>query len=119
MDSTSDKKPTDPSENPSAEPGRVHVPVSVTVLVPVDVEGFELDEDAIYGELAGIDAVDVSEASGAAELLAAAMRAANESEDVSDAMACLMAGAQAYRKDHPTHKTLLTAYRGVIEEIEI
>ncbi|MCP4540154.1 MAG: hypothetical protein GY832_23700 [Chloroflexi bacterium] len=122
MDNTTSEKPKQPSEQtqPPTQPGKVWVgvPVSVTIIVPVEVDGFDVDPGDSFAEYAGTPVIDCTKADGGGELLAAALKTAKDDQACAEAQGILMAAVHIHRKEFPTHKATLTLYKGVMEEME-
>ncbi len=125
MDSTKNESPTKSQEQHKPQPKpqpvsvRVHVPISVTLFVPVDIEGFEIDDDAPHASLASTPVVDCTEMSNGPDLLAAAVRDSKDSPACIAAQVILRAAVDMHRLEYPTHKATMTLYQGVMEETEI
>jgi len=109
---------TDKSKSTCAESvpvvTRVHVPVMVAIMVPIeiDAEGLDVDSDATFGGMAVVDAA------GQPDLVKRALEAASH-EHIDDALADLMAGAMLYQRTHPTHKIVYSPAWGLIPEREM
>lgn len=94
---------------------RAHVPVTVTLLIPVEIEA-DLELTGEEKELDGCTVVDVLKQDDSDALIADVLSKAMECEQVTEALECLISGAQYFKKDNPEIKALYTPYLGVIEE---
>ncbi len=109
-------EPSNPPPDTAPDELRVHVPVSVTVFVPITIPAPETPLEESYADLAGLPVVDASENP---DVIGAAMEAAIADEAVADALGSLVAGVQMHKRDYPSHRATFTAFRGLYEEQDI
>lgn len=97
----------------------LHIPVAVTILVPI-----ELDEDVsgldVVDNVGGCNVVDImSDDTTAERLITLALEKAEGNEDVIEALSCLLQGIHIYKQGHPMTKAVYTPFMGVIKESEV
>ena len=105
-----------PKSEPNLNKTILHIPVTVCILVPV-----ELDEDVSdlteVDEVAGCQVVDVlSDTENADRLIELALEKTDGNDDVIEALSCLLQGVHLYQGEHPMVRATYTPFMGVIKE---
>ena len=99
---------------------RVHVPVTLSILVPVvvDVPGEE-PTDLPVEEGGGVPMLDLADRDDAEAIATAALAAAAAAPEMSEASDALALAVQFYRRGRPEGAALFTPFLGLVPEESI
>lgn len=114
-DSSESKKKTSESGKPATKIEGVGVPISFTVLVPVNVELPENIREKLIGEQYGMTVVD---AESGIEEFQEVVKCFIEDKRVTEAMVRIGAACSKFRSEHPGVRIFYTPYAGVFPEEE-
>jgi hypothetical protein len=106
-------------ENDATNKTILHIPVSVSILVPI-----ELDEDVasleVVDELGGCNVLDITSNDAETDrLIEAAAEKMQDNDNVIQALSCLLQGVHLYKSEHPSVKAVYTPFMGVIKEMDV
>lgn len=99
---------------------RVHVPVTLSILVPVDVTvPGEKPSDLPVDEGCGVPILDLEGRDDAEAIATAALRAALDSQQIVDATEALRLALQFYRRGEPGAVAKFSPFFGLVPEEDL
>ena len=104
-----------PSEDEAKTKTNVLIPVTVTLLIPVEIEA-SITVDGSEQDIDGVPVIDVQQYENGEQMIVDALEAAGKSEDIEEAVGCLLSGANLYKREKPETKALYTPCLGIVDE---